>query len=104
MLARGLQAVSKNKHTPSPWDIESNGPTSIGSKPLIIVDGGKVLTFGMDGEEGIYAHNEADIPLMNAAPDLLALLEELIAIEGPQPGNVAWFHKVTAAIKKARGE
>lgn len=92
----------KNKHTPGPWDIESNGPTS--GPGEFIVDGGRILTFGMDGEEGIYAHNEADIPLMNAAPDLLALLEELIDIEGPQPGDVAWFNKVTTAIKKARGE
>lgn len=29
---------------------------------------------------------------------LEGLLRELIDIEGPQPGNVAWFHKVQAAL------
>lgn len=34
---------------------------------------------------------------------LLALLEELVAIEGPQPGHVEWYGRVKAAITKARG-
>lgn len=40
---------------------------------------------------------------IEAAPDLLALLEELIDIEGPQPGHVMWARKVQAAIAKVKG-
>lgn len=33
--------------------------------------------------------------------ELIALLTELIDIEGPQPGHVMWFRKVRAALDKA---
>jgi hypothetical protein len=33
--------------------------------------------------------------------ELIALLAELINIEGPQPGHVAWYQKVRAALDKA---
>lgn len=33
---------------------------------------------------------------------LAALLRELIDIEGPQPGHVMWFQKVSAALAKLR--
>jgi hypothetical protein len=35
--------------------------------------------------------------------ELLALLKELIDIEGPQPGTAQWAEKVRAAIAKATG-
>lgn len=35
--------------------------------------------------------------------EMLALLEELIDIEGPCPGNWPWAEKVQATIAKARG-
>jgi hypothetical protein len=41
--------------------------------------------------------------LLLAAPDLLALLVELVDIEGPCPGTAVWATKVHAAIAKARG-
>ena len=42
--------------------------------------------------------------LFHAAPELLALLIELIDIEGPQPGTATWANKVEAAIAKATGQ
>ena len=48
--------------------------------------------------------SESLATLLAAAPDLLALLEKLIDIEGPQPGTGEWANEVQAAIKKARGE
>jgi hypothetical protein len=42
----------------------------------------------------------------HAAEELLALiglLEELVAIEGPQPGHVDWYRKVQATLKKFKG-
>ena len=41
--------------------------------------------------------------LIAAAPELLALLQELIDIEGPQPGTSEWANKVHAAIANATG-
>lgn len=35
--------------------------------------------------------------------ELVALLKELIDIEGPQPGTAGWAGKVQAAIAKAEG-
>lgn len=46
---------------------------------------------------------EANAQLIAAAPDLLAVLQELIEIEGPQPGTAAWADKARAAIAKATG-
>jgi len=45
----------------------------------------------------------SSVDLIAAAPDLLALLEELVDIEGPQPGHVEWYGRVVAAIAKAKG-
>ena len=42
--------------------------------------------------------------LIAAAPDMLALLQELIDIEGPQPGDRQWADKVFAVLAKALGD
>lgn len=42
--------------------------------------------------------------LLAAAPEMLELLEWLIDIEGPQPGNAEWATKVKHVISKALGE
>lgn len=39
-----------------------------------------------------------------AATEALALLQELIDIEGPQPGHAEWARKVRTTIDKAAGE
>jgi hypothetical protein len=41
--------------------------------------------------------------MVEALPDMLALLRELIDIEGPQPGTADWAEKVRVAIAKATG-
>jgi len=41
-------------------------------------------------------------PMILQAPTMLALLEELVDIEGQQPGNAAWFFRVVDVISKAR--
>ena len=42
--------------------------------------------------------------LADQRAELLGLLQELIDIEGPQPGTAEWASKVRAAIAKATGE
>ena len=51
------------------------------------------------GAEGMFSLDDAR--LIASAPKLLALLEELIDIEGPQPGTAEWARKVQAAIAEA---
>lgn len=46
---------------------------------------------------------EGNAVLFASAPDLLALLEELVDIEGPCPGTGDWAEKVHVAIAKAKG-
>jgi hypothetical protein len=58
---------------------------------------------GSGGFTVLESLREADARLVAAAPDMLALLEELIDIEGPQPGHITWANKVKAAIAKAKG-
>jgi hypothetical protein len=41
--------------------------------------------------------------VMTVAWDMLGLLQELIDIEGPQPGTAHWATKVRAIIVKATG-
>ena len=66
-----------SKHTPGPWHIEVVDDHGAGhSWPArYSVECGGVLSFGWDGEEGIYADNAADVALMNAAPDLRNAVE-----------------------------
>lgn len=37
---------------------------------------------------------------MAAAPELLAMLKDLVDLEGPQPGNSAWGDRALALIAK----
>lgn len=42
--------------------------------------------------------------MREAAPELLALLKELVDIEGPLPGDIQWANKVRATIAKIEGK
>jgi len=88
------------KHTPGPW---------------VIVEDPCMDTIRQDDEAAYLicefpygafdtATDAANARLIAAAPDLLGLLQELIDIEGPQPGTAEWANKVRAAIAKATGE
>lgn len=92
-----------NKHTPGPWIACEHGDYSDydGNCIVILGEGGDIRTavvLGFDNDE-----NRANARLIASAPDLLALLVELIDIEGPQPGTSAWAEKARAAIAKATG-
>lgn len=101
--------MSDAKHTPGPWSaayfysalrhIERN----VDRDAYLSDEDAKEIDEGRLNAPDV-RYNPADVALIAAAPDLLALLEELIDIEGPQPGHVVWANKVKAAIKKARGE
>lgn len=42
--------------------------------------------------------------LISLAPRMLSLLEELVDIEGDQPGDYMWGRKVNEIIKEIKGE
>ena len=90
--------MKKGEHTPGPWTAKIYERHHV----VVIHSGAwdEVATVDL----AAMPDAEADARLIAAAPDLLALLEKLIDIEGPQPGTGEWANEVQAAIKKARGE
>ncbi len=107
------------KHTPGPW---TSYPCNLEKYSRVITAKGamvQVAYTGLDhhdqvamtkevyGDRMTYGPGEettANARLIAAAPDLLALLIELVAIEGPQPGTSEWGDKARAAIAKATGQ
>jgi len=89
--------MSEAKHTPGPWfiegmDMDIKSPSDHPGFRLAQVHGGRP-----------WWEREANARLIAAAPELLATLQELIDIEGPQPGSAAWADKARALIAKATG-
>jgi hypothetical protein len=78
------------KHTPGPWAVVGGDWSYDGNVRYEL--------------EGIDVIRRADADLIEAAPDLLAVLIELVDMEGPLPGTQAWHAKALAAIAKATGE
>ena len=86
------------------------------------LDGGKVFCWGIRIKEWapsffltvdeiaetglrLYANGEqSELVMLREQRDvLLALVKELVDIEGPQPGTAAWGDKATALIAKCEG-
>ena len=97
--------MSTAKHTAGPWHVgvAPHGDCRIysGSESHAIARtyGPELNGIGVCDLTG--PMNRADARLIAAAPDLLALLIELVDIEGPMPGTSAWGDKARAAIVKA---
>ena len=86
-------------HTPGPWIWSDDFRGLFGAG-----EWNAVLDYAFTEGMWLGHHNkEANARLIASAPDLLALLIELVNIEGPCPGNAAWAEKVLAAIAKATG-
>lgn len=85
------QEVPDPMHTPGPWKVikSPHGPKY------------RCVQIGPDDTYTTLEMMPADANLIAAAPELLALLRELIDIEGPQPGHAMWAYKVKQAIDKA---
>lgn len=95
-------------HTPGPWEIRSRHESRMDHTTV-------VRSVAIPGHDYIEVSRltdptpeqdqvaRANVRLIAAAPELLALLKELIDIEGPQPGHIEWARKVQAAIAKAEG-
>lgn len=91
-----------SKHTPGPWRYGRH----IDGYRSIDADGWNSLALVIEFDEDDNADPEgiANAFLIAAAPDLYEALEELLDIEGPQPGTAAWADKTRALIAKAKGE
>lgn len=88
----------------------TRGPWRRGKYPHSIVADCPVP--GIKGSENIEAYGgyliaesvaPQNMPLLIEAPAMLALLRELIDIEGQQPGTAAWAKKVNALIARVDG-
>jgi hypothetical protein len=91
-----------SKHTPGPWyhtGLEFNDVRDSDDELVAVAHHLRVGQPKRSGQEA-----KANARLIATAPDLLAVLQELIDIEGPQPGTAAWADKARAAIAKATGE
>lgn len=98
--AQRRSVIHESQGAPGPWGYFRQGPRNVRLKRdhwevgSTVTEKGVALVFGDD---------ETNARLIAESPQLFALLKELVDIEGPQPGNVEWFHKVQAAIAKVEG-
>ena len=90
-------------HTPGPWRIDPNTHVVVADHPTGWDDDLNMSSYGghLIAES---VRMPANARLIAVAPEMLALLQELIDIEGPQPGTSAWAEKVRAVITKATKE
>lgn len=90
----------QGRHTAGPWVVKDIGM----SRKNITAHIGKFDEQGKPMNIDVSPQiAEANARLIAAAPDMVALLKELIAIEGPQPGTAEWARKVEAMIARAEG-
>jgi len=106
--------MSTAQHTPGPWTTDEADHDAPHQE--IKIKAGKnrtICTVWIDDApvRDFNAEQEANARLIAAAPQLraqrdalLALLLELVDIEGPQPGTSEWGDKVLAAIARVEEE
>jgi hypothetical protein len=85
-------------HTPGPWTWTPNG------SDVVIVDatGGLVAVVRPDDRHS--DRSFADIRLIAAAPELLEVLRDVLAVyDGPQPVTVGLLERMRAAVARAGG-
>lgn len=87
-------------HTPGPWRRGKQGGSVVADVPVPQMGGSDAVEY-YGGHLVAESITPSNAKLIAAAPDLLALLQELIDIEGPQPGHIDWANKVKSAIEKA---
>lgn len=95
--------MSEAKPTPGPWlwDEPSNW---LGLSARVFT----AEPYSVIAEVSIEAWRPRGIGRANArliakSPEMFALLQELIDMEGPQPGNVTWAQKVQKLIAEVEG-
>jgi hypothetical protein len=90
--------VNSAKHTPGPWKVCQSSRFSrwyvkAVRASYIVAECGIA-----EGETG-----EHNARVIAAAPQMLELLQELVDIEGPLPGNAEWANKVKTVLAAATG-
>ena len=86
-----------SKHTPGPWTQDEYGDVITPNRKTLVTEG--IALGGRSTPE-----TRANARLIAAAPELLAMLKDLVDLEGPQPGNSAWGDRALALIAKVEGE
>jgi hypothetical protein len=86
------------KATPRPWHCDGHG----NDWEIFSSADWPIARLNAKIQAGAQANGALIVQAVNAHDELVALLEELIDIEGPQPGTAAWAAKVRAALARAR--
>jgi len=94
--------------TPGPWEIDLTG--ECGDSDISICmrypSGNPHYTVSVYGNGPLTKRTKetmANARLVAKAPEMYSLLRQLIDIEGPQPGNVEWFHRVKSVLHAVDG-
>lgn len=90
-----------SEHTPGPW--KTRETEEHWGRINVHIEGPDDLELAC-AYQRTSSENKANARLIASAPEMLAALEELLDIEGPQPGTAAWADKTRALIAKAKGE
>lgn len=95
--------MSEQKHTPGPWEIQSQGPT----EQVYVIDNPRI-SFVCRMEEGTQEQKKVNARLIAAAPEMLESLRDTCRIiqgwEHATPMQIANVaDKARAAIAKAEG-
>jgi hypothetical protein len=113
--------MTETKWAPGPWRVAqihvetgmamNGGEWAVMHGDINDDDGGRVCVVDAQtpfkrgkGHQHDCDIRNANANLIAAAPELYALLAELIDIVGPQPGTALWAKKVQEVLRKARGK
>lgn len=101
--------MSEAKHSPGPWKLETVRTTVGVCHKIGSLGDSTKLRHACLYDDCYSAHPRdmqllADARLIAKSPEMFALLQELIDIEGPQPGSAQWAQKVQKLIAEVEGK
>lgn len=97
------------KHTPGPWNVDPSHPTDVQAAGCELAAAFQRRDLGAEWRirgpiTADFNTACANARLIAESPAMLALLKDLVDMEGPMPGTSAWGDKVLALIARIEGE
>jgi hypothetical protein len=104
------EAIKVPGHTPGPWHVDPKSPEeSFFEDVNILRHDGLAIAVCVHNGDILPPEPEANARLIAAAPELLAVLQDIVAANGMRPGHVAYLSRsdiaamAQSAIAKAEG-